>query len=131
MHHLDRRAMAATDLGRQFLTEHSELVSIWSPDVRGQVSIDGRSPSPRSKENQLRELGGGQPREPAAIVSPTESQAPVAIKAVPAEIGDLQRFAAHGLYGVPEERLNFTDLGSHLECSTSSAQGARFGRGAS
>ena len=83
----------------------------------------GRFPSTRgspplwSKENQLRKLGGGQPGETAAIVSPTEGQAPVAVKTVPAQVGDLERFAAHGLYWVPEERLYFTNLDRHLRLS--------------
>jgi hypothetical protein len=68
-----------------------------------------------SKENQLGKLRGGQPGETAAIVSPTKGKAPVAVKAVPAQIGDLERFAAHRLYWVPDERLYFTNLDRHLD----------------
>ena len=110
MHHLDRPTIAATDLRRQFLAENRQLLSLWRANVRREVSTDSGSPPLRSKENQLRKLGGGQPGETAAIVCPTEGQAPVAVKTVPAQVGDLVRFAAHGLHWVPEEPLYFTDL---------------------
>ena len=108
--------MAATDLRRQFLAEKSQLLSFWRANVRREVSIDGGSPPLWSKENQLGKLGGGQPGETAAIVSPTEGQAPVAVQTVPAQVGDLERFAAHGLHWVPEERLYFTNLDKHDRC---------------
>src|SRR5258705_3205518 len=108
--------MAAADLRRQFLAENCQLLSLWRANVRREVSIDGRSPTLRSKENQLRKLGGGQPGETTAIVKPTEGQAPVAVKTVPAQVGDLERFAAHGLHRVPKERLDLTNLDGHDEC---------------
>jgi DNA-binding XRE family transcriptional regulator len=73
--------------------------------VRREVSLDGGSPPLWSEENQLRKLGGIQPRETAAIVSPPEGQAAVAIKTVPAQVGDLEKLAAHGLHRVPRRRL--------------------------
>ena len=97
--------MAVTDLGRQFLAENSQLLSFWRAYVRREVFNDGGSPPLWSKENQLRKLGGGQPGETAAIVSPTEGQAPVAVKTVPAQVGGLEKLAAHELHWVPEERL--------------------------
>ena len=72
--------MAATDLRRQFLSEKSQLLSFWRAHVRGEVSLDGGSPALWSKENQLGKLGGGQPGKAAAIVNPTERQAPVAVQ---------------------------------------------------
>ena len=106
--------MAATDLRRQFLTEHSQLLSFWRANVRREVAADGGAPPLWSIENQRRKLAGGQPWETAAIVSPTEGQAPVAVEAVPAQVRDLEKFAAHGLHWVPEERLYFTDLDRHV-----------------
>jgi hypothetical protein len=82
--------------------------------MRREVSNQGVSPALWSKENQLRKLGGGEPRKSAAIVSPMKGQAPIAVKAVPAEVSNLERFAAHGLDDVPEEPLYFTDLDRHV-----------------
>ncbi len=108
--------MAATDIHRQCLAENSQLVSFWRANVGGKVSSDG-VPSPLwSKQNQLRQRGGSQPGEPGPIVIPTEGQAPVAIKTVPAQVGDLEKFAAHGLHWVPEERLYFANPDGHVRC---------------
>jgi hypothetical protein len=84
--------------------------------VRREVSLAGGFPPLWREENQLRELSGGQPRETAAIADPTKGQAPIAFKTVPAEVGDLERFAAHGLHGVPEERRYLADLDGHVRC---------------
>src|SRR5436309_2129119 len=108
--------MAATDLRRQFLAENGQLLSLWRANVRREVCRDGGSPPLWSKENQLRKLGGGQPGETAAIAKPTEGQAPITVKTVPAQVGDLERFAAYRLHGVPEERLYFTNLDRHVRC---------------
>src|SRR5882724_8371071 len=107
--------MAVSDLRRQFLTEKSHLLAFRRANVCRKVLTDGRPPPLWSKENQLWKLGGGQPGETAAILSSIESQAPVAIKTVPAEIGDVKTFAAHGLHWVPEERLYFTNLDRHVD----------------
>ena len=88
--------------------------AIWRANVRREVSTDGGSTSLWSKENQLRKLGGRQPGETAPIASATEGQAPVTVKALPAHIGHLEGFAAHGLDRVPEERLHFTNLDTHV-----------------
>ena len=106
--------MAATDLRRQFLAEDSHLLSFRRANVRREVSLDGGSPPLWSKENQVRKLGGGQPGETAAVISPTECQAPVAVETVPAQLGDLEKFAAHGLHWIPEERFYFTNLDRHV-----------------
>src|SRR5258708_5806531 len=82
----------------------------------GELPRDDGPPAQGSKENQLRKLPGGQQGETAAIVSPTERQAPVAVKTVPAQVRDLERFAAHGLHGVPEESLYLTHLDRHVQC---------------
>src|SRR5438093_3322899 len=106
--------MAATDLPRQFLAEHSQLLPFRRANVRRDVSTGGCSPPPGSKENQIRKLGGGQPGEAAAIISATEGQAPVAIKTVPAQVDDIETLARHGLHRVPVERLDFTNLDGHV-----------------
>lgn len=106
--------MAATDLRRQFLAEDSHLLSFRRANVRREVSLDGGSPPLWSKENQVRKLGGGQLGKTAAVVSPTECQAPVAVETVPAQLGDLERFPAHGLHWIPEERFYFTNLDRHV-----------------
>src|SRR3989337_2008839 len=106
--------MAASDLRRQFLAENSQLLSFWRANVRREVSTDGGAPPLWSKKNQLRKLAGGQPGETAAIANSTEGQAPVAVKTVPAQVGGLERFAAHGLHWVPEEGLYFTNLDRHV-----------------
>src|SRR5438552_8973722 len=108
--------MPATDLGRQFLAENSQLLSCGCANVRREVSSVGGSPPLWSKEDQLRKLGSGEPGETAAIVSPMEGQAPVAVKTVPAQVGDFEKFAAHGLHWVAEERLYFTNLDRHVRC---------------
>src|SRR6266481_8129829 len=106
--------MAATDLRRQFLAEDIHLLSLRRANVRREVSLCGGSPPLWSKENQVRKLGGRQPGETAAVVSATEGQAPVALETVPAQLGDVERFAAHRLHWIPEERLYLTNLDGHV-----------------
>src|SRR6185436_14898675 len=106
--------MAATDLRRQFLAENSQLLSFRCANVGREASSGSGPPSLWSKENQLRKFRGGQPGETAVIVSPTECQAPITVKAVPAQVDDLESFAAHGLHRVSKERLYLTDLDSHV-----------------
>ena len=71
--------MAAADLRRQFLTENSQLLSLWRANVGGEVSSDAGSSPLWSKEKQLRKLGGSQPGETAPIASATEGQASVTV----------------------------------------------------
>src|SRR2546423_1038998 len=52
--------MAATDLGRQFLAENSQLLSCWRANVRREVFIDGGDPPPCEQKEQGREVVGGQ-----------------------------------------------------------------------
>ena len=108
--------MAATDLGRQFLAENRQFVSCRRANMRRQVSIDGGSAPLGSKEDQLRKLSGGEPGETAAIVSSMEGQTPVTLETVPAQLGDLEKLAAHGLHWVAEEALYFTNLDRHVRC---------------
>ena len=64
--------MPAADLRRQLLAEHSQLLGFGCANVRGQGCSDGGSAPLGSESNQLRELGGSQPAEPAPIVNATE-----------------------------------------------------------
>ena len=48
------------------------------------------------------------------IIGPTKGQAPIAIKTVPAQVGDLEALAAHGLDRIPEERLYCTNRDRHV-----------------
>src|SRR6267142_2113057 len=106
--------MAASDIGRQFLAENSQLHPFRGAHMRREVSIDGWSPPQWSEENQLRKPRGGQPGETTAIVESAESQAPVAVKPMPAQVGDFESLAAHGLHRILEERLDFTNLDTHV-----------------
>jgi hypothetical protein len=47
------------------------------------------------------------------IIDPPECQASVTIDAVPAQIGDLEWFAAHGLHGISEDRFHTSDFYEH------------------
>jgi hypothetical protein len=67
-------------------------------------------PAEWSIEDQAGKLACCQPREPTAVVHPPECQTPVTIDAVPAQRGGLERFAAHGLYGIAEDRLDKSDF---------------------
>src|SRR4030095_15011925 len=116
VHHLDRRTEQATDLRRQFIAENIQLLAFRRANVSGEVAVAG-GPGPLwGKENQPGKCGGAQPGEAAAIVSPTERQAPVTLDTVPAQVGDLEKFAAHGLDWVPEERRYFTNFDRHVGC---------------
>ena len=113
--------MTAADLSRQLLAENVKLLPFRRANVRREISVDRGTPPLRSEENQFREAGGGEPGEAAAIASPAERQAPVAVKPVPAHLSDLETLTAHGLHRVPEERLYFTYLHSHVRCRPSLA----------
>jgi hypothetical protein len=38
----------------------------------------------------------------------------VTLEAVPAQLGDLELFASHGLYGIPEDCLHVSDFDEHI-----------------
>lgn len=67
------------------------------------------------KQKQLWNLAGAEPGESTPVIDAAEDEAPVAVEAVPSEASLFERLAAHGLHGVPEERLDFTDLYGHRE----------------
>src|SRR5687768_2648291 len=98
--------MAATDRGRQFFPENRKVLSIRRTNRRREIVATGWFSTLWSKENQLRESACAQPGETAAIITPAESETPIAIKTVPAQVSLLERLATHGLYRVAEERLD-------------------------
>jgi CRISPR/Cas system type I-B associated protein Csh2 (Cas7 group RAMP superfamily) len=59
--------------------------------------------APKHAVDEIRSLRGKlacfQPRHPAAVINPPECQVSVTIEAVPAQVGFLESFAAHGLHG--------------------------------
>ena len=94
--------MKGANLRRQFLAEHGQFLPCWRANVRRKVF--DRGPQPQwNEENESWKLGRGEPGKAAAVVNPTEGQAPVTIKTVPAQVGDLEKLTAHGLHWVPKE----------------------------
>jgi hypothetical protein len=67
----------------------------------------------RREQNQLTEPGSGKPRHAAVIARSAQSQTPVALEAVPSELGGLEELATHGLYWIAEQRFYFTDFDRH------------------
>jgi hypothetical protein len=103
--------MATADLGGELRAEQSQLLALWRANMRRET-LSGTAH--RCEENQLWKLGCSQPGEATAIVNPTKCQAPIAINTVPTKLGCLESLAAHGLHRVPEERLDRTNLRSHV-----------------
>ena len=81
--------------------------------TRGKVCLRTVVTVVRSKQDQVGKLACREPREPAAVIDLPECQAPVTIEAVPAQLGGLEPFAAHGLHGIPEDRLYMSYFYSH------------------
>jgi hypothetical protein len=75
---------------------HSPVTSLWS------------------EEDEVGQLARGQPREPAALAQSTKREAPVAIEAVPAQRGGVERLAAHGFHRIAENRFNLSNLDRHF-----------------
>jgi hypothetical protein len=69
----------------------------------------------RRKQEQVGKPAYRQPRKPAAVINSPECQASVTIESVPAQRGDLESFTAHGLHGIPEDRLHMSDLYEHVQ----------------
>jgi hypothetical protein len=89
------------------------MESIVETDVRWKVSLSTVT-AVRGKPEQVGKLAGCEPRELAAIIHLAECQASVALEAVPAQIGFLESFAAHGLHGIPEDRFHISDFYEHV-----------------
>jgi hypothetical protein len=65
----------------------------------------------------------GAPRHSAAVVHSPERQASITIEAVPAEVGDLESFAAHGFHGIPEDCLHMSDFYEHARSESAQQMG--------
>src|SRR5258708_3466676 len=116
LHHLHGGPVPASDLRGQFLPEDRHLCAIRRANMRRQVSWRAVVTAVRSKQQQVGKLACGEPREVAAVIHPPERQTPVTLQAVPTQRGNLKRFAAHGLHGIPEERLYMSDFYRHALC---------------
>src|SRR6266852_7737642 len=115
-HHLHGSPVPTSDLRGQVLPKDRHLLAIRRANMRRKVKV---SLSPvftalRSKPDQIGKLACCQPRHPAAVIHSPECQASVTIEAVPAQVGFLELFAAHGLHGIPEDRLHMSDFHEHL-----------------
>jgi hypothetical protein len=95
------------------LPERRERITFGSTDVHRQLPA-ALLRWLRSKEDQFRQLRCRQPRKPAAIVSPAQRQSPIAVEAVPAGVGGVERFAPHGLDRVSEQARDFAYLDFHV-----------------
>ena len=67
---------------------------MYSRYCRERFAIPAFTP-PGSEAHEVGELARAQPREPAAVVEPAEGEAPVALEAVKAQAGGVERLAAH------------------------------------
>ena len=124
MHHLNGSPVPASDLRGQALPENRHVLTIGRANIRRKVSWSTVFPPLRSKQEQLGKLACGKPRESAAIVNPPECQASVTIQAVPAQMGDIDPCAAHGLHGIPEDRFHMSDFDEHDRFATSELTGS-------
>src|SRR6267142_6311929 len=118
LHHLHRSPVPASDLRRQVLPEDKHLFAIGRANMRGKFSLGTVFASVRDKQDQVGKPACRQPREPAAVVKPPECKTPVTLEAVPSQLGDLESFAAHGLHGIPEDRLYMSDFYRHARPKT-------------
>jgi hypothetical protein len=57
------------------------------------------------------------------VFTGSECQASVTIEAVPAQVGFLESFAAHGLHGIPEDRLHMSDFYEHTRSESDQQMG--------
>src|SRR5205807_5164587 len=80
----------------------------------------------RRVQDELAQLARDEPRELAALTDSAKCQTPVAIDAVPAQRGGVERLAAHGLHRIAEDRLDLANLDRLSQMRSSRAcRGAR------
>src|SRR5579864_1966437 len=113
MHHLNWRTVPTSYLRLQVFPKDRHLFAIRRANMRGKVSLSPVWTALRSKQEQVGKLAGCQPWKPAAVIQAPECQASVTLEAVPAQVGSLQSFAAHGLHRIPEDRLHVSDFCEH------------------
>ena len=85
--------MATADIGSELRAKEVQFLSLWRANVCREVASAADSLPLWRKENQLRKLGGGQPREAAANIGLTEGQAAIAVETMPAQGGDIEKLA--------------------------------------
>ena len=105
--------MPELDLRGQLFSEDCHLFAVRRPDVRGQVRSDALFTPDGSKPKQVGKPACHQPRKPAVIACPPECKAPIAVEAVPAQIGRFKSPAGHGFHWIPEDRFYLSDLDGH------------------
>src|SRR6266850_947347 len=113
LHHLHGSPVPTSDLRGQILTEDRHLFAIRRANMRRKVALSAVVTALRSEQDQVGKLDCCQPWEPAAVIHPPECQASVTIEAVPAQLGNLEPFAGHGLHGISEDRLHLSDFYEH------------------
>ena len=114
LHHLHGCPEAAPDFRGESLSEHRHLIALRRANVCRQRLAAPVLASLRSEVDEVGELARGQPGHPAALVEPTKRQAPVALEAVPAHRGGVERLATHGFHRIAEDRFNPSNLDWHF-----------------
>ena len=120
LHHLHGGPVAAPDLRGEGFAEQGQLFPIRRANVRRQRFAIPVLTAQRSEGDEVRELARGQPGEPAVLVDPAKREAPVALEAVPAQRGGVERLAAHGFHRIAEDRFNLSNLDRHSSSRSSS-----------
>ena len=110
--------MPTFDLRGEIVTEDGQHFAIRGANMSWKVAGSRVFTAERRKQEQVGKRACCQPRKPAAVINPPERQASVAIEAVPAKVGDLPLFAAHGLHGIPEQRLYMSDCDRHVRSNS-------------
>src|SRR5712692_9454801 len=127
LHHLHGSPVPTSDLRGQVLPKDRHLFAIRRANMRRKVSLSTVFTAVRSKQEQVGKLACSQPRHPAAVIHPPECQASVTIEAVPAQVGFLESFAAHGLHGIPEDCLHMSDFYRHARSEVRPTSNCRAG----
>ena len=122
LHHLHRSPVAASDLRGQLLAEDRQLFAVRRANMRRKISLAPSSRRSGVNRSRSGSLLADQPREPAAVIDSPECQASIALNAMPAQVGDLKSFAAHGLHGIPEDRLDMSDFYEHARSGSARRQ---------
>ena len=114
LHHLHGSSVSTSDFRAQLLPEDRQVFAVRRANMRRNFFLSTFFTTTWNKRDQVGKLARAQPRELAAVINPPECQAPVAIEAVPAQLGDVKSFARHGLHGIPEDRFYVSDFYKHV-----------------
>ena len=105
--------MATLDLRRQLLSEDRHLLAFRRANVCRKVPLKSVFMPERSKQQQIGKLACAQPRKLVSLPRAAECKTPVTVDPVPAQIGDFESFAGHGLHRVSEDRFYLSDFCRH------------------